>query len=138
MIFIYSDNKNEKHAGLINKIEEMFTNMCKSLYSPSFEITSTSMMDMSIVKNLVVKLYILKKLSNMKVFDAKFLKQNPEMNLNATVIMLINILTHAINRLNEVYSQMNRTKKVNVESSENSQELNSLLNDDLPLLSALI
>ena len=95
-------------------------------------------MDMSIVKNLVVKLYILKKLSNMKVFDAKFLKQNPEMNLNATVIMLINILTHAINRLNEVYSQMNRTKKVNVESSENSQELNSLLNDDLPLLSALI
>jgi hypothetical protein len=135
LLWIYSFNKD--NVGISSLIESHF----KTIYSPIFA-SNTSWSDLksvSDIKSLVVMLYLFKKLTNLRVFDAKFYQENATYNQVDAMANLITILTKSLNRLAEVYATINQMEeKPAKETDKNSRDTNVLLNDQLILLGALI
>ena len=61
----------------MESIDQLFRSQYESLFSPDFAIEG--LVDSSFLKNLIVKVFIFKKLDAAQVFDAAFMRKNPKM-----------------------------------------------------------
>jgi hypothetical protein len=95
--------------------------------------------DSSFLKDLIVKVFIYKKLDAAQVFDAAFVRENPRMRRSCTIKVFVQILNRALERLGEVFALINQNDTQEDEKPrETTKEMNQLLDDQLPLLQALV
>jgi tRNA A37 threonylcarbamoyladenosine modification protein TsaB len=124
---LYAEKKKSNNRCIVTKLDAMFQQMYSGLFDPQQQVNAESLTNMCELRNLVVRLYIFKRLSNLKVFDAQFVKEHPELSQEQTIEVFLHILTHALNRLAEIY------RGVQAEDADHK-----LLEDDLHMVALLV
>lgn len=89
-------------------------------------MTASDFNNLCSIKNLILRLFMFKRLFNYKYFDTKFMEAHPEFKPDRVIEELLHILSLALPRLAEIYKAL---------QTENPD---SHLNDHLHIVSLIV
>lgn len=126
---LYGEKKRSDNRCLVEKLDEVFQGMYFGLFDPQRLAKPVDYTNLCELRDLAVKLYTFKRLSNLKVFDAQYLKDHPELGQERTIEVVLKILSEATSRLGEIYRVIQATQE---------GEHQSEVDDHLPLVTLLV
>jgi hypothetical protein len=107
LMTIYSAEKTKDNKQLYLSLHNLLVTQTQPLFQHrNFD---WQFLDFKQLKELVVRLYIFREMSAIKIFDAQFFRQNPAFGgIAVSIENLINILNSALSRLNEIFAQIHK------------------------------